>query len=131
MEGAESVLFLMFFAVMGLGCLVGIIQLVGMWASFDKAGKPGWAAIIPVYNMVVMVEISGRPLWWVILFFVPVANIVAVIVVSIDVAQNFGKGGGFGVGLAFLPWLFWPILGFGSARYQGGQVNAGGYGSPL
>ena len=112
------------------GIIVLIIQLAillvvfaGMWKVFSKAGEPGWAAIIPIYNLVVLVKIAGRPMWWVILFFVPIANLIAAVLVSIDVAKNFGKGTGFGLGLAFLGPIFYPMLGFGDAQFQGG----GGY----
>jgi hypothetical protein len=104
-----------------VGLYLGVLILVvaGLWKAFAKAGKPGWAAIVPVYNLVVMVEISGRPLWWVVLFFVPFVNLVAAVLISIDIAKAFGKDVGFGLGLAFLGPIFWPILGFGSAEYQG------------
>jgi hypothetical protein len=91
----------------------------GLWVTFAKAGKPGWASIIPIYNMIVLLEIAGKPLWWLLLFFIPFVNFVIAILVQLDVAKNFGKGAGFGLGLAFLPFIFYPILGFGDAQYQG------------
>jgi len=103
--------------LIGLAILVGIIA--GIWKVFTKAGKPGWAAIVPIYNLIVLLEIAGKPLWWIILFFIPIANLVAAIMVSIAVAEKFGKGSGFGVGLALLGFIFYPILGFGDAKYQG------------
>ena len=96
-----------------------VLMLAGFWKTFSKAGKPGWAAIIPIYNMVVLLEVAGKPLWWIVLFFIPLVNFVAAILVSIEVAKAFGKGAGFGLGLAFLGPIFYPILGFGSAEYQG------------
>jgi len=99
-----------------LALLVAIIA--GLWKVFTKAGKPGWASIIPIYNGIVLLEIAGKPLWWIILFFIPCVNIVIAILVAFEVAKNFGKGAGFGLGLAFLPFVFYPILGFGDARYQ-------------
>ena len=98
---------------------IGVVVIAGMWATFAKAGKPGWAAIIPIYNIIVLLEVAKRPLWWIVLFIIPFVNIIAIIIASLDVAKNFGKSGGFGVGLALLPFIFYPILGFGSARYQG------------
>ena len=95
-----------------------VVVIAGLWQTFSKAGKPGWGAIIPIYNVVLLLEIAGRPIWWIILFLIPFVNFVVAIVVAIDVAKNFGKGVGFGLGLAFLGFIFYPILGFGSARYQ-------------
>ena len=100
-----------------LAIVVGIIA--GIWKVFTKAGKPGWAAIVPIYNLIILLEIAGKPLWWFILFLIPIANRVAAILVGIAVAQKFGKGSGFGVGLALLGFIFYPILGFGDAKYQG------------
>ena len=100
-----------------LAILVAIIA--GFWKVFTKAGKPGWAAIVPIYNLIVLLEIAGKPLWWVVLFFIPFVNLVAVVLVGIAVAEKFGKGTGFGVGLGLLGFVFFPILGFSDATYQG------------
>lgn len=89
------------------------------WKIFEKAGKPGWAAIIPIYNILVQLEIIGRPWWWLLLLFVPVANVVIGIMLLFDLAKVFGKGTGFGFGLLFLAPIFIPILAFGSATYLG------------
>ena len=97
--------------------IVGVIA--GMWMTFAKAGRPGWAAIIPFYNVFVLTEIARKEILWFILTLLPCINIVAIILISIDVAKNFGKGAGFGIGLALLPFIFYPILGFSGARYQG------------
>lgn len=96
-----------------------IVLIVGMWKSFSKAGKPGWAAIVPIYNFIVLLEIVGRPIWWILLFLVPCVNIIVLIIVHLDVAKAYGRSPGFGIGLALLGIIFWPILGFGSARYLG------------
>ena len=96
-----------------------VLIIAGMWMTFAKAGRPGWAAIIPIYNIFVLTEIARKEILWFILTLVPCINIVAIILISIDVAKNFGKGAGFGLGLAFLPFIFYPILGFSGARYQG------------
>lgn len=105
------------FTLIWLAILVLVIA--GMWKVFVKAGKPGWACLIPIYNVIVLLEIAGKPLWWIILFFIPLVNFVVLILVSIAVAEKFGKGAGFGLGLAFLPMIFFPVLGFGDAHYQG------------
>ncbi len=107
-------------AVVGiLYLVVGILTIAGGWKAFVKAGKPGWAILVPIYNVIVMLEIAGKPLWWILLLLVPVVNFIITIVVMISIAEKFGKGAGFGVGMAFLPFVFWPMLGFGSAEYQG------------
>ena len=103
-----------------------IVEVVGMWRAFEKAGKPGWAAIIPFYNFYIMCKIAGRPGWWWVLLLIPLVNIVIWFIVSIDAAKAFGKTAGFGVGLALLGFIFWPILGFGDATYVG---PGGGYGT--
>jgi hypothetical protein len=90
-----------------------------MWRIFVKAGKPGWAAIIPIYNILVELEILGRPWWWLLLMLIPLVNVVIGIILIFDMAKVFGKGTGFGFGLLFLSFIFIPILAFGDAKYQG------------
>ncbi len=110
----------------GIGSIVGLIIylailvviIAGVWKTFEKAGQPGWALFIPFYNIYVMLKIAGRPGWWLILFIIPLVNFIIAIVMSVDIAKNFGKGTGFGIGLAFLGFIFYPILGFGDAQYQ-------------
>jgi uncharacterized membrane protein YhaH (DUF805 family) len=102
-----------------IGLLVAVIMIAAMWKVYAKAGQPGWACLIPIYNMYVWCKIVGRPGWWVILLFIPFVNFIMLIILSIDLAKSFGKGAGFGLGLAFLGIIFLPILGFGSAQYQG------------
>jgi hypothetical protein len=98
--------------------LVALVLVVAMWKIFEKAGKPGWASLIPVYNLIVLMEIAGKPAWWVVLFFIPFVNFVVAIMLGIAVAKNFGKSTGFGLGLAFLGVIFAPILAWGDSRYQ-------------
>ena len=102
--------------VVYLAVLVAVIA--GFWKVFVKADKPGWAAIIPIYNIIVLLEIAGKPLWWIVLFIIPLVNIVAAVLVGIAVAKSFGKSEAFGVGLGLLAFIFYPILGFGDAQYQ-------------
>lgn len=99
--------------------IVAVLAIAGMWKVFVKAGKPGWAAIIPIYNAVVLLEIAGKPIWWIILLLIPCVNVVVAFIVMIALAERFGKGAGFGIGLALLGFVFFPILGFGDARYLG------------
>jgi hypothetical protein len=89
-----------------------------MWKIFVKAGKPGWAAIVPIYNLIVILEIAGKPIWWFILLLIPFVNIIVLIMVLISFARNFGKGVGFAIGMLILPFIFYPMLAFGDATYQ-------------
>jgi len=106
--------------VMGLIYLaVVVVMIIGFWKVFVKAGKPGWAAIIPIYNIIVLLQIINKPLWWIILMIIPIVNFIIMILVSLEMAKVFGKSAGFGLGLCFLGFIFYPILGFGDAQYQG------------
>jgi hypothetical protein len=98
--------------------IVSIIVIAGMWKMFMKAGRPGWASIIPIYNLVVMLEIINRPVWWIIFYFIPFVNAVVSLVVVYELAKAYGKGIGFTLGMIFLPFIFYPILGFGDAVYH-------------
>ena len=97
---------------------VVLLMIAGMWKVFVKAGKPGWAAIVPIYNIIVLLEIAGKPAWWVILFLIPFVNFIIAIMLGIAVAAKFGKGAGYGLGLALLAPVFYPMLGFGKAEYN-------------
>jgi hypothetical protein len=96
-----------------------VLVIASMWRIFDKAGQPGWAAIIPIYNLYVLLKVAGRPRWWLLLCLIPIVNVFVLLVVDVDVARGFGKSAGFGVGMWLLMFIFYPILGFGDARYQG------------
>jgi len=99
--------------------VISIFFLVVMWKVYVKAGQPGWGVLIPFYNIILMLRIAGKPGWWLIFFFIPIINIVVQIVMLIDIAKNFGRGGWFAAGLIFLPIIFFPILAFGSSVYVG------------
>jgi hypothetical protein len=101
------------------GLLVALLLILAMWKVFTKAGQPGWASIIPIYNLYIWCKIVGRPWWWILLMLIPLVNFIVCIILCIDLAKSFGKGVGFGIGLALLGIIFFPILGFGSAQYQG------------
>ena len=101
-----------------------VVVIAGMWKTFSKAGKPGWGCLIPIYNVILLVDIAGKPLWWFLLAFVPFVNVIVIILIYLGIAKNFGKGGGFAVGLLFFPFIFYPILGFGSAQYMGAEGEA-------
>ena len=96
-----------------------ILQIIATWRIYEKAGQPGWACLIPVYNFYVLLKIVGKPGWWLIWMFIPIANIVIGIWVINLLSKSFGKDVGFTLGLIFLSIIFYPILGFGNAEYQG------------
>lgn len=107
-------------AVGGLLYLLILIgSIAGMWKMFEKAGQPGWASLIPFYNIYIMLQIVGRPWWWMLLLFVPIVNFVVAVVVMLDLAKSFGQSTAFAIGLIFLGFIFIPILGFGDAEYVG------------
>ena len=96
-----------------------VLVIAGGWKMFEKAGKPGWAIIVPIYNIIVMLEIAGKPIWWIILLIIPVVNLIVLIMVYHNISKAFGKDVGFTIGLILLGFIFIPILGFGDAKYQG------------
>jgi hypothetical protein len=106
---------------------IAVLFIASFWKIFDKAGEPGWAAIVPIYNIIVLCRVAGKPEWWVLLFFIPVVNIVISIMVWAALCERFGKDGGFVIGIILLPYIFLPILAFGDAQYQGSR-GGGSYG---
>jgi hypothetical protein len=101
-----------------------LFMIAAMWRVFSKAGQPGWAILIPIYNLYVLCKVAGRPGWWLILMLIPFVNLIIAIILSVDIAKHFGKGVGFAIGLIILPIIFYPVLGFGSAQYQGAPAAA-------
>ena len=100
------------------GIFLSVLYVVGLWKIYVKAGQAGWKSIIPIYNLYILLKIIGRPGWWLILFFIPIANIVIPLVVAMDLAKVFNKSKVFGI---VLLWLFsfigYLMLGFGKATY--------------
>jgi hypothetical protein len=94
-----------------------VFIIASVWKTFEKAGQPGWAAIVPIYNYYIMAKIGGVKNWW--LIFIPLVNIYIIVVIIHGISKSFGKDAGFTVGLIFLGFIFWPILGFGDAKYIG------------
>lgn len=105
-----AILFLFWLAIV-------IVVIAGIWKTFEKAGQPGWAAIIPLYNFYIMLKIGGKPGWWLLFFLIPIVNIIMIFVLYIEIARRFGQSTGFGVGLGLLGFVFWPILSLGDAQY--------------
>jgi hypothetical protein len=100
---------------------VSMIRYVALWFVFKKAGEPGWAAIIPVYNILIAIKIAGKPWWYILLLLIPIVNIIIGIMILNGISKNFGKGGWFTVGLFFLRVIFLAVLGFGAAQYTGNK----------
>lgn len=108
---AISLFFSLFMAVIGTG-------ITGIWRVFEKAGKPGWAAVVPIYNIIVMCEIGKKPGWWIILCLIPLVNIVFIVMIYNGISKGFGKDAGWTVGLVLLGIIFFPLLAFGPNYYQ-------------
>jgi hypothetical protein len=111
-----AILPLLFLAALYLG--LALFYIVAAWKIFTKAGHPGWGIFIPIYNVYLWVKIAGKSGWWVLLYFIPLVNLVIAIIVAIDVAKAFGKTTAWGVCLLFLfSFIGIPILGYGKATY--------------
>lgn len=93
-------------------------SIAGLWGIFTKAGQPGWAAIVPFYNVYVATQIAGLEILWFVLALIPCVQYVALAYIFIKLAERFGKGIGFAIGMILVPFVFLPMLGFGSDRYQ-------------
>ena len=125
---SASVFLAIFMACIIPALIVGVISLIGMWKVFEKAGKPGWACIIPIYNIIVLLEIVGKPIWWIFLLVLPCTAFIFVPWIYNLLSKSFGQGVGFTLGLLFLSFIFFPILGFGNYQYLGPSAKeAAGY----
>lgn len=100
-----------------------LFLIICQWKIFTKAGKPGWACLIPIYSGIVLLEIIKKPVWWIFMLLIPFANIYFAIVMVNELSKSFGKSSGFTVGLIFLPFIFYPILAFGDAKYIHNQTE--------
>jgi hypothetical protein len=99
--------------------VIAVFMIIVFWKIFTKAGQPGWACLIPIYNYLIILKIAGKPWWWLLLMLIPIVNIVLAIIVLNNLSKSFGHGAGFTVGLLFLGIIFYPILAFGSSKYIG------------
>ncbi len=95
-----------------------VFAIISQWKVFEKAGQPGWAVFIPIYNILIMLKVANKPWWWLFMFFIPIANIVFVIMMLNRISLSFGKSSGFTVGLFFLGIIFWGILAFDKSEYK-------------
>ncbi|MGI5504798.1 DUF5684 domain-containing protein [Lentzea sp. CA-135723] len=109
---------------------IAVFGIAVFWKVFTKAGQPGWAAIIPIYNIYIWLKVAGRPGWWLILFLIPFVNVIMALIVSIDVAKSFAKDTVFGVvGLWLFSIIGYAILAFGNAQYRGPSALVGAQGA--
>jgi uncharacterized membrane protein YoaK (UPF0700 family) len=97
--------------------IIGVV-IAGMWKMFTKAGQPGWACIVPIYNILVLLRIAGKPWWWIFLYLIPIVSLVIAIMVTHTISKRFGFGVGMTLLQIFLPFIALPILGFGSSVYK-------------
>ncbi|MDR2928348.1 MAG: DUF5684 domain-containing protein [Cytophagaceae bacterium] len=103
--------------------LFAVYMIASVWRIYSKANQPGWAAIIPIYQVIILLRIVERPWWWIFLFCIPIANIVFVVIVVHRLSKSFGRGVGFTLGLLFLPFIFFPLLAFGDFLFKGFDNN--------
>jgi hypothetical protein len=107
--------FFVFLLVLGA---ISLLIIVALWVIFEKAGESGWKSLVPIYNIYILLLISGLPGWWLIMFFIPVVGFVFSILLVLALAKKFGKGALFGIGLFLLPIIFYPLLAFGGSQYE-------------
>jgi hypothetical protein len=113
------------------GLIILTISLIAHWKIYTKAGKPGWASIIPIYNVIVLLEIIGKPIWWVFLILFPCTTLIFVIWATNLLSKSFGQSEGFTVGLILLPFIFYPVLAFGNYQYLGPSAKEAGGMRPI
>ena len=108
-----------FIIIIIIGLALMILMIIAHWKIYEKAGQPGWACIIPIYNLLVLLKVVGKPWWWLLLMLIPIVNIVFAIWMINMLSKSFGQVEGFTVGLLLLGVIFYPILAFGNAKYLG------------
>ena len=106
-------------SIIGINIAVIVLLIVSFWKIFTKAQKPGWACLIPIYNIIILLEIAGKPWWWLLLMLIPIVNFIFIIWMINLLSKSFGHGAGFTVGLILLSFIFFPILGLGDSKYNG------------
>lgn len=98
---------------------VSVLIIAGQWIVFQKAGHAGWKSLVPLYNMYILMQISGKPGWWMFLLFIPLVGLIVYLFAMLSLAKKFGRSELFGVGLLLLPMIFFPLLAFGESQYEG------------
>jgi hypothetical protein len=106
-------------ALLLLVLAVSLLIIAAYWIIYERAGQAGWKSLIPFYNMYVLMEISGKPGWWMFLLVVPLVGVVVYLLAMLSLAKKFGRSELFGVGIFILPMIFLPLLAFGGSQYEG------------
>jgi hypothetical protein len=115
-------------AIIAVALVVAVLQIAGFWKTLEKGQEPGAMSLlllIPCLSPIAYLpftRLTGRPAWWVVLLYIPIVNLVVLAILSIDIAKAYGKGAGYGIGLWLLPFIFYPMLGFGGSRYEGRSI---------
>lgn len=104
---------------LSISLFIVVVYIVAVWKIYEKAGQKGWAALIPIYNLYILLKIVGKPGWWLLLMFIPLLNMIIAIWMTNLLSKSFGKDVLFTVGLLFFGIIFYPILGFSDAKYIG------------
>ena len=102
----------LFIGIIIFSLILGLISIISYWKLFKKAGKPGWASIVPIYNIIIMLQIAEMNVIYFLLFLIPIANIIVLFMMNIKIAKHFGKGTGYGIGMSLIPIIFVPMLAF-------------------
>ena len=107
-----------------------VLTWAGLWKMFEKAGKPGWASIIPIYNLIVLIEIVGKPMIWIVWLIIPCVNIIFAVWITNLLFKSFGKSEAYTIGSFFVPFIVYPLVGFGDSKYLGPSAREanGGFG---
>lgn len=129
--GAAAGIFAIISALIIPIIIIWVIMIISHWKIYEKAGKPGWAAIIPIYNVIVLLEIIGKPVWWILLLLIPCVNIVFAVWMTNLLSKSFGQSEGFTVGLLLLGVVFYPVLAFGNYQYLGPSAKEAGGMRPI
>ncbi len=116
MDNAPAIVVLIYIIII-------VLMIASYWKIFQKAGKPGWASIIPIYNIIVYLQVVRKPVWWIILLIIPLVNIIFMIIIAHRLSVAFGHGAEFTIGIIILPFIFLPILAFGDSKYVLNQNN--------
>lgn len=120
----ETSLFALLGAYFVVILFIAVFMIVCMWKIYTKAGQEGWACLIPIYNVIVYLKIIKKPWWWIFMFMIPFVNYVFLIWSTNLLSKRFGKNEGFTVGLLLLGIVFYPILAFGDAKYEGVTIES-------
>ena len=118
MTSNNSTLSILGVLIIVFSLILSIIMIISYWKILKKAGKPGWSILVPIYNIIVLIQISGLSMIYLLLLFIPIVQLYAYFKIMIEIAKKFNKSSGFGVGLSLLPVIFLPLLAFSDSTYN-------------